>query len=130
MEKWQAKFFDKTVEDIMTCDPKTVSTTTKITETQRIMHRHKVWMADSGGQLCLAHEALHVLRLLLRDMGIEYLERKERVKHQMPHEPDGSKAAHAKQPLHLVSLEVVSGPHEDAIALICRPICRTAEAIS
>ena len=42
MEKWQAKFFDKTVEDIMTCDPKTVSTTTKITEIQRIMHRHKI----------------------------------------------------------------------------------------
>ncbi|MBQ6651943.1 MAG: KpsF/GutQ family sugar-phosphate isomerase [Prevotella sp.] len=42
MEKWQAKFFDKTVEDIMTCNPKTVSTTTKITEIQRIMHRHKI----------------------------------------------------------------------------------------
>ena len=54
MEKWQAKFFDKTVEDIMTCNPKTVSATTKITEIQRIMHRHKihtVLVTDKENQL-------------------------------------------------------------------------------
>ena len=36
MERWQAKFFDHTVSDIMTKTP------TKITEIQRIMHRHKI----------------------------------------------------------------------------------------
>ena len=42
MEKWQAQFFDKTVSDIMTRQPKTVLPNTKITEIQRIMHRYKV----------------------------------------------------------------------------------------
>ena len=42
MEKWQADFFDKTVGDLMTRTPKCVSPTTKITEIQRIMHKHKI----------------------------------------------------------------------------------------
>lgn len=42
MEKWQAEFFDKTVDDIMTRNPKTVLPTTKITEIQRIMNKHKI----------------------------------------------------------------------------------------
>ena len=42
MERWQAKFFDHTVSDIMTKTPKFVLPTTKITEIQRIMHRHKI----------------------------------------------------------------------------------------
>lgn len=42
MEKWQADFFDKTVGDLMTRTPKCVSLTTKITEIQRIMHKHKI----------------------------------------------------------------------------------------
>jgi arabinose-5-phosphate isomerase len=42
MEKWQAKFFDRTVSDIMTRKPKVVSPQTKITEIQRIMNRYKV----------------------------------------------------------------------------------------
>lgn len=42
MEKWQAQFFDHTVKDIMTPEPKTVLPTTKITEIQRIMQRHKI----------------------------------------------------------------------------------------
>ena len=42
MERWQAKFFDHTVSDIMTKTPKLVLPTTKITEIQRIMHRHKI----------------------------------------------------------------------------------------
>lgn len=42
MEKWQANFFDKTVGDLMTRTPKCVSPTTKITEIQRIMHKHKI----------------------------------------------------------------------------------------
>lgn len=42
MEKWQAQFFDKTVDDIMTRTPKTVLPTTKIAEIQRIMHRYKI----------------------------------------------------------------------------------------
>lgn len=42
MEKWQAKFFDRTVADIMTKTPKTVSPQTKITEIQRIMNRYKI----------------------------------------------------------------------------------------
>ena len=42
MEKWQAKFFDKTVSDIMTRDPKIVSTQTKISEIQHIMNKYKI----------------------------------------------------------------------------------------
>jgi hypothetical protein len=42
MEKWQAQFFDKTVSDIMTTNPKTVAPNTKITEIQRIMHQYKI----------------------------------------------------------------------------------------
>lgn len=42
MEKWQAEFFNRTVNDIMTIAPKTVSPETKISEIQRIMHKHKI----------------------------------------------------------------------------------------
>ncbi len=42
MEKWQAEFFDRTVADIMTRQPKTVSPTTKIADVQRLMNRHKI----------------------------------------------------------------------------------------
>ncbi len=42
MEKWQAKFFDRTVEDIMTREPKCVMPTTKLSEIRRIMHRNKI----------------------------------------------------------------------------------------
>ena len=42
MERWQAKFFDHTVSDIMTKEPKTVLPTTKITEIQQIMHHNKI----------------------------------------------------------------------------------------
>ena len=41
-EKWQARFFDHTVSDIMTRQPKTVLPETKISEIQRIMHKHKI----------------------------------------------------------------------------------------
>ena len=42
MEKWQAEFFNHTVDDIMTRKPKTVLPTTKITEIQRIMQKYKI----------------------------------------------------------------------------------------
>lgn len=42
MENWQAEFFDKTVDDIMTRNPKTVLPTTKISEIQKIMHKYKI----------------------------------------------------------------------------------------
>lgn len=42
MEKWQAEFFDRTVSDIMTTTPKTVSLETKISEIQQIMHKYKI----------------------------------------------------------------------------------------
>ena len=42
MEHWQAQFFDHTVSDIMTTEPKMVAPTTKITEIQRIMHKYKI----------------------------------------------------------------------------------------
>lgn len=54
MERWQAEFFDRTVSDIMTRQPKTVAPTTKITEVQRIMQQHKihtVLVADEANQL-------------------------------------------------------------------------------
>jgi arabinose-5-phosphate isomerase len=42
MEKWQAQFFNHTVSDIMTRDPKTVGPKSKIAEIQRIMHKYKI----------------------------------------------------------------------------------------
>lgn len=42
MEKWQAKFFDRTVADIMTTTPKTVHPQTKISEIQKIMNKYKI----------------------------------------------------------------------------------------
>ena len=42
MEKWQADFFNQTVEEIMTKEPKCVNTHTKITEIQQIMNKYKV----------------------------------------------------------------------------------------
>jgi arabinose-5-phosphate isomerase len=42
MEKWQAEFFDRTVSDIMTREPKTVTPDTRISDIQRIMQKHKI----------------------------------------------------------------------------------------
>ena len=42
MERWQAEFFDHTVSDIMTREPKCVLPTTKITEIQTIMQANKI----------------------------------------------------------------------------------------
>lgn len=42
MQKWQAEFFDHTVADIMTREPKTVMPNVKVSEIQRIMHRYKI----------------------------------------------------------------------------------------
>lgn len=42
MEKWQEKFFDKTVADIMTTTPKMVLPTARISEIQKIMNRYKI----------------------------------------------------------------------------------------
>jgi arabinose-5-phosphate isomerase len=42
MERWQAEFFNHTVADIMTREPKMVKLNTKITEIQRIMHKYKI----------------------------------------------------------------------------------------
>lgn len=42
MERWQAKFFDHIVGDIMTTHPKTVEPQTKITEIQKTMNRYKI----------------------------------------------------------------------------------------
>lgn len=54
MERWQAEFFDHTVSDIMTRQPKTVKPETKVTEIQRIMHQnkiHSVLVCDTQGKL-------------------------------------------------------------------------------
>ena len=42
IERWQAEFFDHTVSDIMTRQPKTVAPETRITEIQRIMQQYKI----------------------------------------------------------------------------------------
>jgi arabinose-5-phosphate isomerase len=42
MERWQAGFFDHTVDDIMTRTPKTVTTKARISEIQGIMHSNKI----------------------------------------------------------------------------------------
>lgn len=54
MERWQARFFDHTVADIMTQEPKTVLPTAKVSEIQHIMHRykiHSVLVCNKDGQL-------------------------------------------------------------------------------
>ena len=42
MEKWQSEFFNRTVADIMTREPKKVSPQTKISEIQKLMNKHKI----------------------------------------------------------------------------------------
>ena len=42
MERWKAESFNKTVADIMTVHPKTVSPHAKISDIQQIMNRHKI----------------------------------------------------------------------------------------
>lgn len=42
MEKWQAEFFNKTVNDIMTTTPKMVLPTTKIADIQQIIQKYKI----------------------------------------------------------------------------------------
>lgn len=42
MEKWKAEFFNRTVADIMTRAPKTVSPRTKISDVQKIMNKYKI----------------------------------------------------------------------------------------
>ena len=44
MERWQEKFFNRTVGDIMTQNPKVVAVDTKISEILTIMHSYKVHM--------------------------------------------------------------------------------------
>ena len=54
MEKWQAEFFDRTVGDIMTRRPKTVSPQTKISEIQKLMNKnkiHNVLVVDADNRL-------------------------------------------------------------------------------
>ena len=54
MEKWQAEFFNRTVADIMTRTPKTVSPQTKISEIQKIMNKnkiHNVLVVDNANHL-------------------------------------------------------------------------------
>lgn len=42
MERWKAEFFNRTVGDIMTRTPKTVTSQTKISEIQKIMNKNKI----------------------------------------------------------------------------------------
>lgn len=42
MERWNAEFFNRTVSDIMTRTPKTVTPLTKISEIQKIMNQNKI----------------------------------------------------------------------------------------
>jgi arabinose-5-phosphate isomerase len=54
MEKWNAEFFDRTVSDIMTRTPKTVSPDTKIAHVQKLMNKykiHNVLVVDSENHL-------------------------------------------------------------------------------
>ena len=41
-KRWQEQFFNRTVSDIMTRNPKIVTPQTKVTEIQRVMHLHKI----------------------------------------------------------------------------------------
>jgi arabinose-5-phosphate isomerase len=60
MEKWKAEFFDRTVGDIMTREPKMVGPDTKIAEVQRLMNRYKIH------NVLVADEARHLLGIVDR----------------------------------------------------------------
>jgi len=60
MEKWQAEFFNRTVGDIMTRHPKTVSPQTKISEIQKLMNKHKIH------NVLVADDANHLLGIVDR----------------------------------------------------------------
>ena len=60
MEKWQAEFFNRTVADIMTRTPKTVSPQAKISEIQRIMNKNKIH------NVLVVDEANHLLGIVDR----------------------------------------------------------------
>ena len=67
MEKWQAEFFNKTVNDIMTTNPKIVSPTTKIADIQQIMQKYKihtVLVADEDARLVGRPLPLYAVRSL------------------------------------------------------------------
>ena len=54
MERWQAQFFDRTVSDIMTRQPKTVGPKARIADIQRVMNErkiHNVLVTDGEGRL-------------------------------------------------------------------------------
>ena len=54
MERWQAQFFDRTVGDIMTRQPKTVGPKARIADIQRVMNErkiHNVLVTDGDGRL-------------------------------------------------------------------------------
>ena len=54
MERWQAEFFNHTVAEIMTTNPKTVHPDTKITSVQHVMQKyriHTVLVVDDDGHL-------------------------------------------------------------------------------
>jgi len=54
MERWQAQFFDRTVGDIMTRQPKTVGPKARIADIQRVMNErkiHNVLVTDGEGRL-------------------------------------------------------------------------------
>ena len=54
MERWNAEFFNRTVSDIMTRTPKTVTPLTKISEIQKIMNQnkiHNVLVSDDDNKL-------------------------------------------------------------------------------
>jgi len=42
MERWQAEFFNRTVGDIMTRNPKTVGLEAKISDIQKTMNQYKI----------------------------------------------------------------------------------------
>ncbi|MBQ7423904.1 MAG: KpsF/GutQ family sugar-phosphate isomerase [Prevotella sp.] len=65
MEKWQAEFFDRTVEDIMTRQPKCVLPTTKLSEIRRIMHRNKIHT------VLVTDQAMHLLGIVDHYMAEE-----------------------------------------------------------
>lgn len=60
MEKWQAEFFNRTVADIMTRTPKTVSPQAKISEIQKIMNKNKIH------NVLVVDEANHLLGIVDR----------------------------------------------------------------
>ena len=71
------------------------------------MHGDEIRMPDARGDFRLAEKAPDIVRIGLRYVRIEDLERIKRVQHLVPHEIDGPNSALAQQSFDRITVEVL-----------------------